>query len=146
MKFDLCSQDGKKPFVLPWFLDEVPRTPSHGLDGQFHISPCGHHDDWQRAIHRNNFRKQIQAFFPRCSVPRVVEINQHGIVGSRERLAGKPRRAIAINLVALRLQQKLDRLENVLLVVGRQNAGYLQMPSANAAETLIQLPVWLSSA
>ena len=126
MKFDLGAQNGEQPLVLPRLLNKIARAAAHGLDRQVHVAPCGHHNDRERAVHRHNIRKQVQPFLSGSRVARVVQVDQHRVVGrTRERLARQLGRADDINLVALRLQQQFNGFKDMLLVVGRQNAGGL---------------------
>ena len=144
MKFDLRPQNGEQPLVLPRLLDKIPRSPAHRLDRQIHISPRGHDDDRKRTVDRNNFGKQIQTLLSGCRVPRVVQIDQYRVVGrSREGLARQLRRANDINFVALRLQQKFNGFENMLLIVGGQNAGRLGCSFAPTRRKARSSPIWL---
>ena len=124
MQFDLGSQNGEQPLIFPRLLNKIPRSPAHCLDRQIHVAPCSHDDDGQRAVYRHNIGKQAQPFLSGSGIPRVVQIDQHRVVGgTREGLARELRRADNVNLVALRLQEEFDGFENVLLVVRRQNTG-----------------------
>ena len=51
-EFDLRLENGGEARVVPGLLDEIARAAAHGLDGQLHAAPRGHHDHraaWYRA-------------------------------------------------------------------------------------------------
>ena len=124
MQLDLGPQNGKQPLVLPRLLNKIARASPHGLDRQVHVAPCGHHDDRERAVDCDNIGKESQPFLPGGGVAGIVQIDQHRIVGrTRKGFARKLGGADYINLVALRLQQQFNGFQNVLLVVGSQDAG-----------------------
>jgi hypothetical protein len=124
VKLDLGPQNRKQPLVLPRLLNKIARASAHGLDRQVHVAPCGHHNDRERAVHRHNIGKQSQPFLSGGGVTRVVQVDQYRVVGrARKRVARELRGANDVNLVALRLEQQFNRFQDVLLVVGRQDAG-----------------------
>ena len=82
-QLDLRAQDREHPRVLPRLLHEVPRAAAHGLDGQIHAAPGGHHHDRQRRIVLADLRQQIQPLLPGRRVARVVEIHQDGVEVAR---------------------------------------------------------------
>jgi hypothetical protein len=68
-------------------------------------------------------REQVEPFFSRRGVARVIEVDQDGvIVALLERLEHGGRRLDGVGLIALALDQQAQRLEDVRLIVGDQNA------------------------
>ena len=92
-QFDLGAKDRQQPLIVPGLLNEVARAAAHGLDGEFHIAPGGHHDHRNAAVERDDFGQQIEAFVAGSCVARVVQVDQERIVGVSVSTA--PRRASA---------------------------------------------------
>ena len=103
-------------------MNKVARAPAHGFDGQFHISPGGHHDNGKVAVGSDNLGEQVKTFLPRGCVARVVQVDQNGVIGlGGERFPNLDRRFDAIYAVSVGMEQQLQRFENVLLIVGRED-------------------------
>ena len=115
------------------------RAPAaHRLDRQVHVAPCRHHNDGSVLSIASNIGKRSKPFLSGGGVARVVQVDQHRVVGrTREGVARELGGADHINLVALRLQQQFNGFKDVLLVVGRQDAGDLDALCANPAESPI---------
>ena len=109
--------------VLPGLLDEVARAALDAFDGQIDVAPRGHHDDGQARIELLNARQQIEALLAGGGVARVVQVDEQDIVVAlAQSLQQQLRRAHAVHMDALRLQQQLHGFEDVRLIVGDQNA------------------------
>jgi hypothetical protein len=69
--------------------------------------------------------QQVEPFLPRRRVPRVVEVHQHGVEVARfERREDARGRLRGLDLVLLRFEEQAERLENVLLIVGDEDARF----------------------
>src|SRR5882672_10084857 len=124
MQFDLRAEDRKEALVVPGFLYEVPRSSPHGFDRQFYISPGGHHDDGKIAVGSDDFGKKVKAFLSGGGVSRIVQVDQHSVVGvGSEHLTNLSGRFDAIDAVALRMKQQFQRFQNVLLIVSGEDPG-----------------------
>ena len=88
------------------------------------VGPSRHDDDGSGVVQRNDLRKQVEALPAGSRVPRVVQVNEQGIIGAGgQRFANQGRGSRGLHFVALRAQQEFDGFENMLLVVGRQDTG-----------------------
>ena len=122
-QFGLRADDRQQPLVVPRLLDEVARAAAHRLDRDFDRSPGRHHDDRQRLVGGVNPLQQIEPFFTRRRVARVVEIHQDDVVVLQlHRAQQLLRRRGRVDEIALGLQQQAQRLEHVRLIVADQNA------------------------
>ncbi len=134
IEFDLGANDGDQALVVPRLLDEIASAAPHGLDGELHVGPRGHHDHRQIAVDADNLGKQRETFLPGGGIARVVQVDEHGVVVvERQRLAHQGGRAGRIDLVSLSGQQQLDGVEDVLLIVGGQHPGAFAAHSAGPA-------------
>ena len=119
VQIELCPQHGEQPRVVPRLLDEVRGTTTHRFDGEFHAAPRGHHDDGHAQAVALDLREQIDALRARRGVARVIHIHQDGVVAfARKTLDELPGRCSAVQLVAFRAQQDLQRVQDGRLIVG----------------------------
>ena len=124
MQFHLSAQNRKQPLIFPRFLDKIARTPPHGFDRELNVTPRRHDNHRQGAVLRDNFREQIQAFPPGSCVAGVIQVHQHRVILSAPQgVAHQVRRAHHVHLVALGFEQKFDGIQDMLLIVGGENAG-----------------------
>ena len=122
-QLDLRADDRQQPGVVPRLLDEVARAAAHRLDGDFDAAPGRHDDDRQRRIDALDARQQVQAFFARRRVARVVQVDQRDVELARlERGEHAGRRRRGLEVEAFGLEQQPQRLEDVRLVVGDEHA------------------------
>ena len=122
-QLDLRPDDREQPRIVPGLLDEIARAATHRLDRDLDAAPGGHDDDRQRRIEALGPREQVQAFFARRRVARVVEIDQGDVELTRlDRRQHTGRRRRRLELKSLRLQQQAQRLEDVGLVVGDEDS------------------------
>ena len=113
------ADEGDEALVLPGFLDEVASAALDAFDGEVDVAPRGHDDDGQARIDLLQTREQIEALLPGGGVARVVEVDEQDVVvalakGFKQQL----RRAHAVHMNALRLQQQFHGLEDMRLIVG----------------------------
>ena len=109
--------------VVPGLAHEIARAPAHGFHGDVHRAPGGHHDNRERGIGRLDLRKQVEPLFARGRVPGVVEVHQDSVVFAIfDGLQYGCGRGHRVALVAFRLEQQPERLEDVRLIVGNENA------------------------
>ena len=75
----LRANNAQQAMVVPGLLDEIARAAPHGLDGDFHAAPRGHHHDWQCAVQPAARWRAGQCLpGPRwCRV--VVQVHQHDV-------------------------------------------------------------------
>ena len=119
----LRPDDRQQPLVVPRLLDEVARAAAHRFDRDVHRAPRGHHDDRQRFVGGVNALQQVEAFFARRRVARVVEIHQDDVVVLQlHRAQQLLRRRRRVDQIAFGLQQQPQRFEHVGLIVADQNA------------------------
>ena len=75
------------------------------------------------AVEGNDLRKQIETFLAGGGIARVVQVDQHRIVKlAGQRLAHRSRRLRGVDDVALGTKQQFDGLEDMGLIVGREDA------------------------
>jgi hypothetical protein len=122
-QFRLRADDREQPIVVPGLLDEVARPAAHRFDGNVHRAPCRHHDDGQGLVGGVDALQQFKALLSRRGVPGVVEVHQEDVeVLHLECAQELLRRGCGIDRIAVRLQQQPQRLEDVRLIVGEQQA------------------------
>src|SRR5881227_1016211 len=123
-QLDLGAERREQPAIVPRLLDEVARAATHRLDGAVDTGPGGHHDDRRRRVEPLESREQVQPFRPGGRVARVVHVDQEGVeialVESGKDGAGG---SGALDLVALALEEELESFQDVLLIVGDEDAG-----------------------
>ena len=121
---NLAVQQRDERRVVPRLLHEVPHAAAHGLDGEVDRAPAGHHDDRQRAVQRLQARQEVDALAARRRVAGVVQVHQHEIeprpLHGREGGLG---RVHGVDVHPLRLQQQAERVDEIRLIVGDQDAG-----------------------
>src|SRR5439155_14200319 len=97
---------------------------THRLDGAVDTGPGGHHDDRRRRVEPLEPCEQVQPFRPRGRVAGVVHVDQEGVevalVESGKDGAGG---SGTLDLVALALEEELESFQDVLLIVGDEDAG-----------------------
>ena len=122
-QLDLGAQLRQQARVVPRLLDVVAGPAPHRLHRAVHAAPRGHHDDGQVGIHRLELAQEVESFTPRRGVAGVVEVHQHcvEVAGVEARQDGRGRRR-GLHLEALALEQQAERLEDVFLVVGDEDA------------------------
>ena len=119
------ADEGEQPLVLPRLLDKVARAALDAFDGQVDVAPRRHHDHREARIEFLDMGEQIEAFLAGGGVARVVQVDEHDIVVAlAQRLQKQLRRAHAIDVDPLRLEQQLDGFKNVRLIVGNQNPDF----------------------
>ena len=124
MQFDLGAKNREESLVFPWFLHKVSSPSPHGLNRQFDIGPCGHHDHGNGGVKGHNLREQIETFLSGSGIPRVVEVDEHCIIRTTgESFAHERRRTNFVYFVALRPEQQLQGFQDVLLVISGENPG-----------------------
>ena len=127
VQVDLVGENRQQTRILPWLLNKVPRTAAHRLDGNLHIGPRGHHDHRQLRIERRDLRQQVEPLLARGCVAGVIQVDQQRIVRTAaQRIEHHLRRTRAVNMIAFRSHQQLDRIENVRLIVRHQQAWRLR--------------------
>ena len=118
MQIELRAQHGEQARVVPRLLDEVGRAAPHRLDGELDAAPRGHHDDGHAQTVALDLREQIDALRARGGVARVVHVHQDSVVAlTRKTLDELTGRRSAIQLVAFRAQQNLQRIQDGGLIV-----------------------------
>ena len=111
-----------EPLVFPRLLNEVARAALDAFDGEIDVAPGGHHDDGQARIDLLKAREQIETLLAGGGVARVVQVDEQDVVVAlAERFEQQLRRAHAVDMDALRLQQQLHGFEDVRLIVGDEN-------------------------
>ena len=136
-QLDLRADDREQPRVVPGLLDEVARAPAHRLDGDLDAAPCGHHDDRQRRVDALDSREQVEPFFPRRRVARVVQVDQRDVELARfDRGQHAGRGGRGLELEPFGLEQQPQGLEDVGLVVGNENAGFARLDRMTGGELL----------
>ena len=101
-KVNLRAQDCDQPFVLPWFLNEIPCPAAHCLHCQFNVCPSSHDNDGNRVVESNNLRKKVEALLPGSGISRVVQVNEQCIVRPGGKgVANKSRRSRGLHFVPL---------------------------------------------
>ena len=105
------ADEREQPLVLPGLLDEVARPALDAFDGQVDIAPRRHHDHRKPRIELLDTGQQIEAFLAGGGVARVIQVDQHHIVVALvQRFHQQLRRAHAVHIDPLRLEQQLNRL------------------------------------
>jgi hypothetical protein len=126
-KVDLGADDGEQARILPGLLDEITGAAAHGLDREFNVRPRGHDNDGNGVVEADNFGKQVEPFLPRGRVSGVVQVDEQGIVEPcGQRIANQRGGSRGLHFISLRTQQEFESFENVLLIVGGQDAGPLE--------------------
>ena len=119
VQFGVNANERDEALVFPWLLDEVASAALDAFDGEVDVAPRRHDDDRHARIDLLQTRQQIEALLAGGGVARVVEVNeQNVVVALTQRLKQQLRRAHAIHMNALRLQQQFHGLEDVRLIVG----------------------------
>jgi hypothetical protein len=119
----LGTNDRQQAFVLPRLLDEVSCSPAHGLDRDVHGAPRRQDHHRQRFVGGVDALQQIEALGARSGVARVVEVHQDDVVVLQlQRPQQLLRRRGGVDDVALGLQQQPQRLDDVGLIVGEEQA------------------------
>ena len=123
VKFDLCPQDREQALVLPGLRNEIPRTTAHRFHGECNVRPRRHHDNRSRTVEGNDLGEEVETLAAGSCVSRVIQVDEKSIVrAGSESLAHACRRFCHFQFVALRAQEEFDGFENMLLVVGGQDA------------------------
>src|SRR5947208_14533688 len=123
-ELDLGAERGEQAAVVPRLLNEVARAAAHRLNRAVDTGPGGHHDDRGRRVESLEPREQIESLRPRSRVAGVVHVDQEGVEvalveGGEDGAGGGG----ALDLVALAFEKELERLQDVLLIVGNEDAG-----------------------
>ena len=120
-----CVLDDRlQPLVVPRLLDEVAGAPAHRFDGEVHRTPRRHHHHRQRRVELLDLLQQVEPLGARRGVARVVQIDQHRVVlALAERGHDRRRRLDGVDQIAVGLEQQPERLEDVTLVIGDEEAG-----------------------
>ncbi len=126
VQLGMDADQADQPLILPRLLDKVASSPLDAFYRQPDVAPGRHDDDRQARIDLLDARQQVQALLPRRCVAGVVQIDQEDVVlalpqGFQHQL----RRAHALHLHALWLQQKLYGLQDVGLIVGDQDSDFI---------------------
>jgi hypothetical protein len=122
-ELDLVAHDREQPEVLPGLRDEVARAPAHGLHGELDVGPGRHDHDRKRGIERLQAAEEFEPLLPARGVAGVVQIHKRErIVPGFDRLNRRRGRLYGLRLVALVLQQEAQRLDDVGMVIGYQDA------------------------
>ena len=120
---DLRANRGDQPFVVPRLLDVVARPPAHRLDGAGHAAPGGHDNHRQRRIGPAQLLHQVEALLPRRRVARIVHVENRGVEVRRlNPLDDFRRRARRHDVEPFVAQEQRQRVQDVVLIVGNQNA------------------------
>jgi hypothetical protein len=122
-QLDLRPHDREEPGVVPRLLDEVTRAAAHRLDGDLDAAPRRHDDDGERRIDPLNARQQVQPFFARGRVARVVQVDERDVElprfdGGED--SGGGRRGFEHEPFGL--EQQAQGFEDVGLIVGDEDA------------------------
>ena len=109
--------------VVPRLLDVVARAAAHRFDRARHAAPPGHDQDRQRRIDRLHPLEQLEPLLAGRRVARVVEVDERDVeVRSLERGDELGRRSGGGDVEALAAEQQLQRVEDVDLIVGDEDA------------------------
>src|SRR5436309_2005097 len=52
----------EQAFVIPWFLNEIPSTASHGFDGQINGAPRSHNNNGNLTVNVTDFLQEFNTF------------------------------------------------------------------------------------
>src|SRR6185312_5340690 len=119
----LVLNDREEPGVVPRLRNKVAGAAAHGLDGDVHAGPSRHDDDGEGRVECLELLEQLEAFLAAGRVARVVEIDEdEREFAGLNRLEDGGGRFYGFNLVTLGLEEEPERLEDVRLVVGDEDA------------------------
>ncbi len=127
VELELGAEDCEETEIVPGFLDEVVGAAAHGFDGKIDRAPGGHQDDGDLRIVAADGGEQVEAFLAGGGVAGVVEVDDDAVErGGGDALEDHGRGACALEEVALGSEEKLERVEDLGLVVGdEETAGVL---------------------
>jgi hypothetical protein len=122
-KRHLRAQHREQPLVVPRLLDEVLSAAAHAFDGEVDRAPRRHQHDRRVRVEGADPSHGIEPFVARRRVARVVQIHEHG-VGRTLAKSGDERFGISERVcgVSFAFQEKPQRLDDVALVVGYEDA------------------------
>ena len=105
------------------FCDEIAHAMPHGFDRDVDRSPAGHDDDGQLPVDGLDARQQVDALASGRRVAGVVEVHQQEVErpGGNGRQGGL-RRTDGVDVNVLALEEEPQRIDQVRLVVGDQDA------------------------
>ncbi len=78
-QLNLGTDDRKQPRVVPRFLHEVAGTAPHRFDRHLDAAPGRHHDDRKCGVDSLDPGQQVEPFFARRRVARVIQIDQRDV-------------------------------------------------------------------
>ncbi len=120
----LRPQRAQQPPVVPRLLDVIARAAAHRLDRAVDARPGRHHDDWGRALQSLDAREQVEPFSARRRVAGVIHVHEQRVEVARfygrQHGAG---RGSGLYIEAFAPKEELQRLQDVGLIIGDQEAG-----------------------
>jgi hypothetical protein len=120
-QLDLGAEKRNEPVVVPGLLEIIARAPAQATP--CHAAPGSRGDGGQRRIERLDLGDQLQPLAAGGGVAGVVEVEQHGVeIGGLQGRQHRRGRAGGLDGVAFALEQQAQRLADVRLVVGDEDA------------------------
>ena len=94
-------------------------------------------------IERDNFGEKIETLLSGGSIARVVEVDQHCVIGIQvQRLAHLSGRTGLFDTIAVGIEQKLQSLQDVRLVVSREDVRRAILAEPRGRRDDEHLAVW----
>ena len=134
-QFELVLNGGEQARIVPRFEDEILGAFFHRLDGEFHAAPGGHHHDGQVVVEVLESFEKVQTFLAGGGVPRIIHVHQRQI---ELRFGHRPQRCLrrigGLGLTTFAFEKKLERRQNIRLIIHNQDhgrAGLFHAPATN---------------
>ncbi len=99
-------------------MNKIACTATYRFNGKINIPPRRHHNDRQLRIDLLDPRNQVKPFPSGGRIPRIVQVDQQSIEAvTRQCFEHQRRRSNNLQRIAFRLQQQLQRLQNMRLII-----------------------------